>query len=158
MSTTSTFSAFVSIISEATFETHFPRERTVLCIPSGVLCRLGHLCQKQLSVIAPEGFSLTCTTCKYHRVEGGIIAWRVPPMGPSGQRRSFKLHSSQDASLSLTGEQHTSGSNHSLCCKYRVSACFLCSMWMILFCAILDVLSRLANPSYPHLIFPRRIG
>ncbi|EIE23312.1 alpha-1,6-glucosidase, partial [Coccomyxa subellipsoidea C-169] len=80
-----------------------------------------------------------------HWVEGGIIAWRVPPVGPSDQRRSFKLHSSQNASLSLTGEQHTSGSDNSLCCKYRDSACFLSSMWMILFCAIIDVVDLLKH-------------
>lgn len=41
----------------------------------------------------------------YCRAEGGVIAWRVPPSGPNGQPRSFKLHCSQDANLNLTGEE-----------------------------------------------------
>jgi hypothetical protein len=40
---------------------------------------------------------------KHCRAEGGVIAWRVPPSGPNGQPRSFKLHCSRDANLNLTG-------------------------------------------------------
>ncbi|KAK9903518.1 hypothetical protein WJX75_007894 [Coccomyxa subellipsoidea] len=39
-----------------------------------------------------------------HWAEGGVIAWRVPPSGPNGQPRSFKLHCSRDANLNLTAD------------------------------------------------------
>ncbi|BDA50310.1 Pullulanase [Coccomyxa sp. Obi] len=39
-----------------------------------------------------------------HWVNAGVIAWRMPPTGADGQHRSFKLHCSQDAALSLAAD------------------------------------------------------